>query len=157
MSDKGRLATFFFTGGFAEYVIVSSSCAVDLPETMPLDCASLIGCAVMTGAGAAMNIAKVKPGETVLVIGCGAVGLAAVQGAGLCGASRAQTVVLCVRPIWAAGSHPQYRSNAYHVLAQGEQSNLLIVPQCNHFTILNALASQDGCLQMEAKLLISSI
>ena len=55
---------------------------------MPLDRACLVGCGVMTGVGAAINTAKVQPGDTVAVFGCGGVGLNVIQGAALCGASR---------------------------------------------------------------------
>ena len=55
---------------------------------MPLDRACLLGCGVLTGVGAAIRIANLRCGETAMVIGCGAVGLAAIQGARLAGASR---------------------------------------------------------------------
>src|SRR5262249_59959497 len=57
------------------------------PE-MPLDKAALIGCGVTTGVGAVMNTAKVRPGETVAVIGCGGIGLNAIQAAAIVGAGR---------------------------------------------------------------------
>lgn len=92
---QGSIATMFFISGFAEYAVVSSDCAVAIPQAMPFDRACLIGCAVMTGVGAARNIASVAAGETVMVIGCGAVGLAAVQGASLAGSAN----VLAVDPL----------------------------------------------------------
>jgi S-(hydroxymethyl)glutathione dehydrogenase/alcohol dehydrogenase len=55
---------------------------------MPLDRAALIGCGVMTGVGAAIHTSNVRPGETVAVIGCGGVGLAAINGAAIAGAGR---------------------------------------------------------------------
>jgi S-(hydroxymethyl)glutathione dehydrogenase/alcohol dehydrogenase len=54
---------------------------------VPFEIASLIGCGVSTGAGAAINTAKVKPGSSVVVFGCGGVGIAAIQGAHVCGAA----------------------------------------------------------------------
>jgi S-(hydroxymethyl)glutathione dehydrogenase/alcohol dehydrogenase len=81
------LRTMFYIAGFAEYAIVTDACAVALPADMPLDRACLIGCGVMTGVGAALNIARLGFGESVMVIGCGAVGLSALQGARLAGAS----------------------------------------------------------------------
>jgi S-(hydroxymethyl)glutathione dehydrogenase / alcohol dehydrogenase len=81
------LRTMFYIAGFAEYAIVTSACAIALPADMPLDRACLIGCGVMTGVGAALNIARLGYGESVMVIGCGAVGLSAVQGARLAGAT----------------------------------------------------------------------
>src|SRR5204862_8302398 len=57
-----------------------------VPKELPFDRACLIGCGVMTGVGAALNIASIGYGDTVMVIGCGAVGLSAVRGARLAGA-----------------------------------------------------------------------
>ncbi|MBS0224145.1 MAG: Zn-dependent alcohol dehydrogenase [Proteobacteria bacterium] len=81
------LRTMFYIAGFAEYAIVTDPCAIAIPTDMPLDRACLIGCGVMTGVGAAINVARLGYGETVMVIGCGAVGLSAVQGARLAGAT----------------------------------------------------------------------
>ena len=79
---------FSRTASFAEYAVVPESGAVPVRDDMPLDKASLIGCAVMTGVGAAIHTAKVEPGSSVVVIGCGGVGLNVVQGAVLAGAER---------------------------------------------------------------------
>ena len=59
-----------------------------IDDDIPLDRAALVGCGVMTGVGAVFNAAKVEPGATVAVIGCGGVGLSAVNGAALAGAER---------------------------------------------------------------------
>jgi S-(hydroxymethyl)glutathione dehydrogenase / alcohol dehydrogenase len=61
---------------------------VKIRPDMPLDKAALIGCGVTTGVGAVINTAKVRPGETVAVIGCGGIGLNAIQAAALVGAGR---------------------------------------------------------------------
>jgi S-(hydroxymethyl)glutathione dehydrogenase/alcohol dehydrogenase len=74
------------TAAFAEYTIVEQSQLVPLPEELPLDRAALLACGVITGFGAVVNTAKVRPGESVVVIGTGGVGLNAVQGAALSGA-----------------------------------------------------------------------
>lgn len=79
---------FVGLGGFADMLLVHERTLVKLPEEMPLDKASLLGCAGITGLGAVRNTAGVRSGETVAVIGCGGVGLNAVQGARLVGASR---------------------------------------------------------------------
>lgn len=79
-----------FAGTFSEMVAVTSACAVKISKKMPLDLACLIGCGVMTGVGAALNIAKVEAGSSASVIGCGAVGLSAIQGAKLAGS---QTII----------------------------------------------------------------
>ncbi len=85
--DDGReLQQLMFLGAFGEYCIVADQQAVLVPRDMPFDRACLIGCGVMTGVGAALNLGVIAHGDTVMVIGCGAVGLAAVQGARLAGA-----------------------------------------------------------------------
>jgi S-(hydroxymethyl)glutathione dehydrogenase/alcohol dehydrogenase len=73
---------------YAEQLLVHEHAVVKIREDMPLDKAALIGCGVTTGVGAVINTAKVPPGSTVAVIGCGGVGLSAVQGAAIAGAGR---------------------------------------------------------------------
>jgi S-(hydroxymethyl)glutathione dehydrogenase/alcohol dehydrogenase len=75
------------TGAFAERMVVDQSQAVAIPKDMPLDSASLIACGVLTGMGAVVNTAGVKPGSSVVVIGCGGVGLNSIQGARIAGLS----------------------------------------------------------------------
>lgn len=75
------------TGAFAEYVVVDHSQCIELPEDIPFDVASLLACGVITGVGAVKNTAKVKAGDSVVVIGAGGVGLNAIQGAKLLGAN----------------------------------------------------------------------
>jgi S-(hydroxymethyl)glutathione dehydrogenase/alcohol dehydrogenase len=77
-----------FLGAFAEYCVVPAHCAIPVSNEIPFDVACLIGCGVMTGAGAALNVAQIGFGDTVMIIGCGAVGLSALQGARLAGASQ---------------------------------------------------------------------
>ncbi|QIB32963.1 Zn-dependent alcohol dehydrogenase [Ancylobacter pratisalsi] len=86
LTDGRPLRQMMFLGAFGEYCIVSDQQAIPVPHEIPFDRACLIGCGIMTGAGAAMNVASIKRSDTVMVIGCGAVGLAAVQGARLAGA-----------------------------------------------------------------------
>jgi len=74
-------------GGFAELAVVRQEAAVRIAPDVPLDLACVLGCAVQTGYGAVSNIAGVRPGDTVGVVGLGAVGVAAVQAARLAGAS----------------------------------------------------------------------
>jgi S-(hydroxymethyl)glutathione dehydrogenase/alcohol dehydrogenase len=75
------------TSTHAEYTVVPESGAIPIPREMPFDRACIIGCGVMTGVGAVVRKARVEPGASVLVIGCGAVGLNALQGARLAGAA----------------------------------------------------------------------
>lgn len=75
-------------GSFAEQMLVHEHAVAKIREDMPLDRAALIGCGVTTGVGAVIHTAKVEPGSTVAVIGCGGVGLSCVNGAAIAGASR---------------------------------------------------------------------
>jgi S-(hydroxymethyl)glutathione dehydrogenase/alcohol dehydrogenase len=77
-----------YAGTFAEMAVVTETCAVKISKEMPLELACLIGCGVMTGVGAALNIAKVQAGSSASIIGCGAVGLSAIQGAKLAKAGK---------------------------------------------------------------------
>jgi S-(hydroxymethyl)glutathione dehydrogenase / alcohol dehydrogenase len=88
-----------FLGAFAEYCVVPAECAVKVPAAIPFDRACLIGCGVMTGVGAATRIARVGWGASAVVIGCGAVGLSAVQGARLAGAGRIIAVDIDARKL----------------------------------------------------------
>ena len=75
------------TGAFAEAMVVDQSQAIAIPEDIALDSAALIACGVLTGMGAVVNTAGVKTGASVVVIGCGGVGLNSIQGARLAGCS----------------------------------------------------------------------
>jgi len=78
----------FNLSSFAEQMLVHENAVVKIDPEIPLDRAALVGCGVMTGVGAVFNAAKVEPGSSVAVIGCGGVGLSAVNGAALAGAER---------------------------------------------------------------------
>jgi len=81
------LFSYAGVGSFAEEVMVLGEAAVPIPDDVPLDIAALIGCGVMTGVGAALNTAKVQPGSSVVVFGCGGVGISVIQGARIAGAT----------------------------------------------------------------------
>lgn len=89
LSQAGApLEPFMAIGAFAEMILVHESGCVPIRRDMPLDRACLIGCGVTTGFGAATRSANVRAGESVAVIGCGGVGLAAINGAYVAGAGR---------------------------------------------------------------------
>jgi S-(hydroxymethyl)glutathione dehydrogenase / alcohol dehydrogenase len=88
IDDGETAAQFAALGSFAEQMCVHENACVKIREDMPLDVAALIGCGVMTGIGAAWNTARVRPGDTVAVIGCGGIGLNVIQGAYVAGAGR---------------------------------------------------------------------
>ncbi|MGW7083413.1 Zn-dependent alcohol dehydrogenase [Streptomyces sp. NPDC054871] len=91
----GDVFGFAGTGTFTEEVVVDAGCAVPIPDDVPFDIAALIGCGVTTGLGAAINTAKVEAGSSVAVIGCGGVGISAIQGARLKGAAQ----IIAVDPV----------------------------------------------------------
>jgi S-(hydroxymethyl)glutathione dehydrogenase/alcohol dehydrogenase len=79
---------FLNLSAFAEQMVVHENALVKIDPDIPLDRATLVGCGVITGVGAVTNTARIEAGSTVAVIGCGGVGLSAVNGAALAGASR---------------------------------------------------------------------
>src|SRR6266581_627582 len=88
LSRSGKpIYHYSFISSFAEYAVVPEAGCVIIRPDIPLDKAALVGCAVMTGVGAAINTAQVRPGSSVAVIGAGGVGLNIMQGAQLAGAA----------------------------------------------------------------------
>jgi S-(hydroxymethyl)glutathione dehydrogenase/alcohol dehydrogenase len=85
---------FAGNGTFAERMILLENGVIKIDDDVPFEIASLIGCGVMTGVGAALNKAKVEPGSSVVVFGCGGVGIAAIQGARIAGAAEIVAVDL---------------------------------------------------------------
>ncbi len=81
--------------GFARHAVVARESAVVIPADVPLQTAALFGCAVLTGAGAVLNTAAVRPGQSVAVYGLGGVGLASVMAAHVAGA----TTIVAVDPV----------------------------------------------------------
>ncbi|KAA0073963.1 Zn-dependent alcohol dehydrogenase [Tardiphaga sp. P9-11] len=90
------VTTGFGTAGFAEYALIHENQLVRVPKELPFPQASLLGCSVITGAGAAINTAGMRPGDRVVVIGVGGVGLNAISGAKLAGAE--QIIAIDLQP-----------------------------------------------------------
>ncbi|HYM31473.1 MAG TPA: Zn-dependent alcohol dehydrogenase [Candidatus Cybelea sp.] len=84
----GQMHQFLNLSSFAEQMLVHEHALVKIRNDMPMDRAALIGCGVITGVGAVFHTAKVEPGQNVAVIGCGGVGMAAINGAAIAGAGR---------------------------------------------------------------------
>ncbi len=84
-SDGGHLKQFLGSSTMAEYTVVNEKGVVPIPDGVPFDVAAITGCAVMTGVGAVMNTAKVAPGTSAVLIGCGGVGLCILQGLKMAG------------------------------------------------------------------------
>lgn len=90
------------TGTFVEEVTMPRVAAVKVPSDVPFDIAALIGCGVTTGVGSVFNVANVRPGDSVAVIGCGGVGISVIQGARIAGAAEIVAVDLVPRKLeWA--------------------------------------------------------
>jgi len=87
-STRGPMLQYLNLSSFAEQMLIHEHACVAIRKDMPLDRAALIGCGVMTGVGAVIHTSNVRPGDTVAVIGCGGVGLAAINGAAMAGAGR---------------------------------------------------------------------
>jgi Zn-dependent alcohol dehydrogenase len=86
--DGGVLQHGLACGAFAEKAVVDQSQIARIPDNMAMDAACLLSCGVITGMGAVVNTAQVRPGQNVVVIGAGGVGLNAIQGAAIAGAAR---------------------------------------------------------------------
>jgi S-(hydroxymethyl)glutathione dehydrogenase/alcohol dehydrogenase len=86
--ETGPMLQYLNLSSFAEQMLIHEHACVAIRKDMPLDRAALIGCGVLTGVCAVFHTSAVRPGETVAVIGCGGVGLAAINGAAIAGASR---------------------------------------------------------------------
>jgi S-(hydroxymethyl)mycothiol dehydrogenase len=101
-SDGAVVTQTLLCGTFATRTIVHAGAAVPVPRELPVEQACLLGCAVATGVGAVLHTSPAWPGSNVAVIGCGGVGLAAVQGARLAGAGRVIAVDVAARKLdWA--------------------------------------------------------
>jgi len=115
----------FGIGTFAERVVVPDTAIVTIPRDIPLALAALIGCGVLTGLGAALRSAPVPRGGTVLVMGCGGVGMNVIQGARLAGADR----IIAVDPVGQKG-----------VIARKLGATHFTAPEHLHATLAEATA-----------------
>jgi len=95
LADGTPLAPFLNLSAFAEMMLVHENACVAINKDMPLDRAALLGCAVITGAGSIFNDSRVRPGESVAVIGAGGIGLAAINAAKIAGAGQ----ILAIDPV----------------------------------------------------------
>ncbi|OLC16190.1 MAG: alcohol dehydrogenase [Candidatus Rokubacteria bacterium 13_1_40CM_69_27] len=97
--DGKEIKHFAGVSTFSEYSVVPEGAVLKIPPELPLDRAALLGCAVITGVGAVINCARVRPGSSVVVFGTGGVGLNAVQGARIAGAEKIVAVDLLDRKL----------------------------------------------------------
>jgi S-(hydroxymethyl)glutathione dehydrogenase/alcohol dehydrogenase len=103
--DGEKVNQFARLGAFAEQMLVHENSTVVVSKEMPLDRAALVGCAVTTGVGAVVNTARIPLGATVAILGCGGIGLNAVQGAAMAGAGK---VIAIDRLAWKLDLARQY-------------------------------------------------
>ncbi|MEE4300763.1 MAG: Zn-dependent alcohol dehydrogenase [Pseudomonadales bacterium] len=87
-TPEAPVAQFLNLSSYAEMMLVHEHAIVKIREDMPMDRAALIGCGVTTGVGSVIHTAQVEPGSTVAVLGCGGIGLSAINGAAIAGAGR---------------------------------------------------------------------
>ncbi|HEX3867220.1 MAG TPA: zinc-binding dehydrogenase [Gemmatimonadaceae bacterium] len=103
LSRKGSaLFQGFGLGGFAERALIHENQLAVVPKELPFPQAALLGCGVVTGAGSVLNTAHVRAGDTVVIIGAGGVGLNAISGARIAGASRIIAIDLAAQRLTAA-------------------------------------------------------
>ena len=95
LEDGTPLAPFLNLSAFAEAMLVHENACVAISKDMPLDRAALLGCAVITGAGSIFNDSRLRAGESVAVIGCGGIGLAAINAAKIAGAGQ----IIAIDPV----------------------------------------------------------
>lgn len=88
LTDGTPVSSFLFCSTYGEYTISPEASVLKVPDYLPLERLCLLGCGFTTGFGAATNAAHIKPGDAVMVIGCGGLGLSAIQGAALSGAGK---------------------------------------------------------------------
>ena len=89
------LARMCQVGSFADHLLVAESAAIKVEPDLPWHAVALVSCGVATGFGSAVNRAEVRPGDNVAVIGCGGIGMNAIQGAAISGAKR----VIAIDPV----------------------------------------------------------
>ena len=119
--DGRDLGLMCCLGTFSQYTVVSEASCIKLDDDIPLERAALVGCGVTTGWGSATNAANVQPGETVVVIGLGGVGMNALQGAAMAGARH----VVGVDPVeWKREQAPIF--GATHTAASFEEAAELV-------------------------------
>ncbi|MFN4097856.1 MAG: Zn-dependent alcohol dehydrogenase [Sphingomonas sp.] len=95
LADGTPVNHFLNLSAFAEQMLIHENACVAISKDMPLDRAALLGCAVLTGAGSIFRDSKVTPGETVAVIGCGGIGLSAINAAKIAGAGK----IIAIDPV----------------------------------------------------------
>lgn len=143
------VTTGWGTAGFAEFTLVHENQLVQVPDEIPFAQASLLGCSVITGAGAVINTANLRPGDGVAIIGVGGVGLNAIAGARLAGAEKIIAIDLAPEKEELA-----IRFGATHFLKAGEGDIIATVRELsgggvNHaFEVIGLVPTSQQAVQM---------
>ena len=119
---KGEYGAMCILGTFSQYGVIHQNSAVKVDDDLPLDKAALVGCGVPTGWGSAVNTANVRPGQTVVVVGVGGIGINAVQGARYAGAK----YVVAVDPL-ENKREKAMELGATHAFASIEEATMALV------------------------------
>ena len=130
--------TFTKLGTFAEHMMVTESSIIKVDKEYPLEAVALVSCGVATGWGSAVNRAEVKPGDTVVVIGVGGLGINAVQGAAYAGAAQ----IIAVDPVEFKRETAQ-KFGATHTAASMEEA-LPLVADLTHGKLANSAIVTTG-------------
>lgn len=120
--SRGDYGAMCMLGTFSQYATIHQNSAVKVDDDIPLDKAVLVGCGVPTGWGSAVNAAKVSPGETVIVMGVGGIGINAVQGARYAGAKN----LIAVDPL-ENKREKAMELGATHAVASAEEAHELVM------------------------------
>jgi NDMA-dependent alcohol dehydrogenase len=142
--DGVDIAHFCGLGSFAARTLVSGSAAVKIDDDIPLNRACLVGCGVMTGVGAAINTARIQPGETVAVFGCGGVGVNVIQGAAIAGASRIVAIDVVDKKLeWAKSFGATDVMNVRGIVESSEEVRALVGNGLGVDVAFEAIGSPD--------------
>ena len=120
--DGSDLGIMCCIGTFGEHTVVSEASCIKIEKDIPLDKAALVGCGVTTGWGSSTYAADVQSGETVVIVGCGGVGMNAVQGAAMAGAAH----VIAVDPVEFKREQAQV-FGATHTAASLEEATAMVM------------------------------
>lgn len=119
----------FHLGTFSRHTLVRAEAVTPLPPELPVEIACILGCAVMTGVGSAVNVAEVAPGDSVAVVGCGGVGLNVIQGARIAGAA----TIIAIDRVQARLDHAR-ALGATHLLRAGDDDGERLVAEVRALT-----------------------
>lgn len=137
--DGVAVGAFCMIGAFAERTVVDQASVVVVDKDIPLDLASLVACGVPAGVGAARHRARVKAGESVLVVGCGGDGMNVVQGAKLCGAA----MIIAADIVRAKLDWAREFGATHGVNAQGEELTRAVIELTNGIGVNHSFVCID--------------